>query len=368
MLAQWKIRPPISSVCNFMDVNPTPTANLLPSSLMRFVEIYQLFFLSVHFCRSVVVWFNPLRNSKNQRQYPGFPETRHSQIHIRKIQNLYCCSSIFSIVAYLGKRPKVCVFIYCASGSIHKALWNLLLLPPFDWQNTGKLSLNQQKQRQNVKRTISENMNTTSVLNLSQVALFPGPNCRTQSEKNRNKKPWSETDMPISEAVRPPRGSAALPTINGSPEEVQSFSERHDFAFRVRQAGGLFYHIWCVKVCASKVEGLTEYKNITSEHQVWHKFWTLERKKKKFFFLNIPKVESLILIPFYTKYTVMEAFCLCVCVCVIILTNVENIASKRNQTPQLKLISAPVLSDTGSFMHFYTSRDCPKNWIYCKCK
>lgn len=44
--------PQISSVCYFMDVNPTPTANLLPSSLMHFVVIYQLFFLSVHFCGS----------------------------------------------------------------------------------------------------------------------------------------------------------------------------------------------------------------------------------------------------------------------------------------------------------------------------
>lgn len=158
------------------------------------------------------------------------------------------------------------MFIYCLSGTIHKAKWILLLRPPFDWQNSSELSLNQQKQCQYVKRTISENINTMSVLNLSQAALFPGPNHRTQSEKNRHKKPWSETDMPISKAVRPPWGSPALPTVNGSPKEVQSFSERHDFALRVRQAGGVFYHIWCVKVCASKVEGLTEYRNIASEH------------------------------------------------------------------------------------------------------
>lgn len=65
--------------------------------------------------------------------------------------------------------------------------------------------------------------------------------------------------MPTSEAVRPPPGFPALPTVNGPPKEVRSFSERRDFALRVRQAGGVFYHIQCVRVCASKVEGLTDY-------------------------------------------------------------------------------------------------------------
>lgn len=121
--------------------------------------------------------------------------------------------------------------------------------------------LNQKKRCQNIKWTVSENINRTSVLNPSQASLFPDPNHRTQSlnGKKKNTNPWSETDILISEAVRPPQSSPAPPFVSGSPKEVRSFSERRDFALRVRQAGGVFYHIWCVGACQGKAEGLTEY-------------------------------------------------------------------------------------------------------------
>lgn len=128
--------------------------------------------------------------------------------------------------------------------------------------------------------------------------------------KNRHKKPRSETDIPISEAVRPPQGFPALPFVNGSPKEVRSFSEYHDFAVRVRQAEGVFYHSWGVKVYAGKVEGLAEYHMSTSS------LTQIQNPGKKLnqflFFLNIQSYIShhtCILFCPVTIYDILKLIC-----------------------------------------------------------
>lgn len=167
---------PISSVCNFMDVNPTPTANPLPFSLMRFVVVYQLFFLPVHFCGSELFFCESLKIKGINLFFSKHVTLRFTS---EKSKIFLVCLLFSAWLLIWVKGPKFeYSFTVC---TIHKPRWNVLFLPPFDWKDAGELSLNQQKQCQNVKQTISENINTTSVLNQSQAALFPGPNHRTQS-------------------------------------------------------------------------------------------------------------------------------------------------------------------------------------------
>lgn len=181
---------------------------------------------------------------------------------------------------------------------------------------------------------------------------FPAPTTELNHKKKRHKKPWSETDMPISEAVRPPRGSPALPTVNGSPKEVRSFSESQDFALRVRQAGGVFYHIWCVKVCASQVEGLTEYHIwASSPTQIPNPGKKSLKKKKK----KCPK---------------------CWCLCEsnpVLLVNFDTCSSMPAPTISLRFYINPEVGSPSGGQGVappwrYTSWDCTKNWIYYKSK